>query len=309
MIEAVGLTKHYGQTRALHDLSVTVRPGQVTGFLGPNGAGKTTTMRLVLGLDHPTAGQVTVNGRSFRQLREPMREVGCTLDVRAFHGGRSARSHLLALAHAGGLPPSRVEDVLARTGLTEVAGKRTKGFSLGMSQRLGIAGALLGEPRVLMFDEPVNGLDPEGIQWIRGLLRDCAAEGRTVLVSSHLMSEMAEVADHLIVLGQGELIADLSAQELIERSGHGHVLVRSPDPDRVATLLQHHGAGVERDSANGGSGLLVTGLDAERIAELAAAEGLVLHELATQRASLERAFMELTADRVEFRGEDQKGQQ
>src|SRR6516162_2231019 len=237
MIEARGLIKRYGSTLAVDDLSFTTRPGMVTGFLGPNGAGKTTTMRLILGLDHPTAGSVTVNGKPYPQLSSPMHEVGALLDAKAAHGGRSARQHLLCLAQTNGIPRRRVDEVLGIVGLADVAGKRSKGFSLGMSQRLGIAAALLGDPGILMFDEPVNGLDPEGILWIRNFMRSLAAEGRTVLVSSHLMSEMENTADHLLVVGRGRLIADCGMAEFIAGSSGQAVLVRTSQFEALAAAV------------------------------------------------------------------------
>jgi ABC-2 type transport system ATP-binding protein len=309
MIEASGLTKRYGATFAVHDLNFAIRPGRVTGFLGPNGAGKTTTMRLILGLDYPTAGTVTVNGRPHPELPSPMHEVGALLEARAVHGGRSAYNHLLCLAQTNGIPRRRVDEVLGVVGLSGVAGKRSRGFSLGMSQRLGIAATLLGDPEILMFDEPVNGLDPEGILWIRNLMRDLAAEGRTVFVSSHLMSEMENTADHLIVIGRGRLIADCSMAEFIARSSGRSVRVRTPQPDALARAVTAAGgtavtgatagAGPE-DPADGQADLEVRGLTEERVGDLAFASGVRLHHLAASRASLEQAFMELTADSVEY---------
>jgi ABC-2 type transport system ATP-binding protein len=297
MIEARGLTKRYGPTVAVDGLSFTIRPGLVTGFLGPNGAGKTTTMRLILGLDYPTAGTVTVHGKPYPQLASPMHEVGALLEAKAVHGGRSARSHLLSLAQTNGIPRRRVDEVLGIVGLSVVAGKRSKGFSLGMSQRLGIAATLLGNPQILMFDEPVNGLDPEGILWIRILMRSLAAEGRTVFVSSHLMSEMEHTADHVIVIGRGRLIADCSMAEFIARSSAQAIVVRTPQPDALARAVAAAGGA----SAGGEAGeLAVSGLTEERIGDLAFAHGVRLHHLAASRASLEQAFMELTADSVEY---------
>jgi ABC-2 type transport system ATP-binding protein len=298
MIEARGLTKRYGDTTAVDDLSFRVEPGRITGFLGPNGAGKTTTMRMILGLDRPSAGTVTINGRPFAQAPHPMREVGALLDARAVHGGRSAHSHLLCLAQTNNLPKRRVAEVLELTGLSQVARKRSRGFSLGMGQRLGIAAALLGDPAILMFDEPVNGLDPEGIRWIRTLMKALAAEGRTVLVSSHLMSEMENTADHLIVIGRGRLIADCTVAEFIDQNSRPSVRVRTPQPEELATLLRAGGAAV-RDE--GGGRLLVSGLGADRIGDLAFDNAIRLHELAPSLASLEEAFMELTGDSVDFR--------
>jgi ABC-2 type transport system ATP-binding protein len=298
MIEARGLIKRYGSTLAVDDLSFTIRPGMVTGFLGPNGAGKTTTMRLILGLDYPTAGTVTVNGKPYQQLTSPMHEVGALLEARAVHGGRSAYSHLLCLAQTNNIPHRRVTEVLGIVGLGDVARKRSKGFSLGMSQRLGIAAALLGDPQILMFDEPVNGLDPEGILWIRTLMRSLAAEGRTVLVSSHLMSEMENTADHLLVVGRGRLIADCGMAEFIARSSGQAVLVRSPQPDALARAVTAAGGSVT--SAGEPGELLVRGLGEEQVGDTACAAGIPLHHLAASRVSLEQAFMELTADSVDY---------
>ena len=298
MIEARGLTKRYGDKTAVNDLSFTIEPGQVTGFLGPNGAGKTTTMRLILGLDYPSDGTVTVNGRPYPQLPDPMHQVGALLEARAVHGGRSARSHLLCLAQTNGIPAGRVEEVLGIVGLSDVAGKRSKNFSLGMSQRLGIAATLLGDPEILMFDEPVNGLDPEGILWIRNLMRGLAAEGRTVFVSSHLMSEMENTADHLLVIGKGKLIADCSMAEFIARSSGQAVLVRTPQPDALAKAVTAAG-GTVADGEQPAE-LQVHGLTPERVGDIAFAGGVRLHHLAPARASLEQAFMELTADSVEY---------
>jgi ABC-2 type transport system ATP-binding protein len=307
MIEAHDLTKRYGDKLAVDHLSFTVGPGTVTGFLGPNGAGKSTTMRLLLGLDRPDEGTATIDGRRYRDLAEPLRTVGALLEARSVHTGRSAYNHLLFLAQTQGLPRGRVDEVLQLVGLQEVARKRAGGFSLGMSQRLGIAAAMLGDPRVLLLDEPVNGLDPEGVLWIRNLVKQLAAEGRTVFVSSHLMNEMAVTADHLIVIGRGRLIAASSTQEFIERSSEKSVLVRSPDAARLADLINADGGKATPDEAapagqapDQASQLRVTGLEAPRIGELAAAGAIVLHELTPQRGSLEEAFMELTADSVEF---------
>jgi ABC-2 type transport system ATP-binding protein len=297
MIEARGLTKRYGGTVAVDNLSFSVAPGKITGFLGPNGAGKTTTMRLILGLDEPTSGTVTVDGRPFRQVAQPMREIGALLDAKALHGGRSAYNHLLCLAQSNNLPARRVGEVLSLVGLTEVAGKRTKGFSLGMGQRLGIAAALLGDPRILMFDEPVNGLDPEGILWIRNLMKALAAEGRTVFVSSHLMSEMENTADHLIVIGRGKLIADCTVDEFIMANSQQRVRVRTPQPDQLAKLVAAAGGTV---TENGDGAMVVTGLDTSQVGDLAYENSVRLHELAPAQASLEQAFMELTASSVEF---------
>jgi ABC-2 type transport system ATP-binding protein len=298
MIEARGLTKRYGDKVAVDHLSFTVEPGRITGFLGPNGAGKTTTMRLILGLDYPTEGQVTVHGKEFRRLANPMREVGALLDAKAVHGGRSAYNHLLCLAQTNNLPARRVGEVLELVGLSEVARKRSKGFSLGMGQRLGIAAALLGDPAILMFDEPVNGLDPEGILWIRNLMKALAAEGRTVFVSSHLMSEMENTADYLLVIGRGKLIADCTVQEFIARNSVQTVRVRTPQREALATAVTLAG-GSTLDGADGA--IVVQGLAAEQIGDLAYDKAIRLHELAPTQASLEEAFMELTASSVEFR--------
>ncbi|MEV5709818.1 ABC transporter ATP-binding protein [Actinoallomurus sp. NPDC052274] len=298
MIEAKGLTKRYGEKTAVNDLSFTVRPGVVTGFLGPNGAGKSTTMRMILGLDRPTSGSVTVNGRSYAEHAAPLHEVGALLEAKAIHTGRTAYNHLLALAATTGIPRRRVDEVIDLVGLREVARKRAGGFSLGMGQRLGIASALLGDPKTLILDEPVNGLDPEGILWIRNLLKDLAAEGRAVFVSSHLMSEMALTAEHLIVIGRGRLIADTSVADFIERASTGRVKVRSPQAARLRDLL----AGPDVTVANTEEGtLLVSGLTSDQIGRIASDNGVTLFELAPQQASLEEAFMELTGDSVEYR--------
>jgi ABC-2 type transport system ATP-binding protein len=299
MIEARGLVKRYGATAAVNDLSFTIRPGSVTGFLGPNGAGKTTTMRLILGLDYPSAGTVTVNGQPYAQLTDPMQEVGALLDAGAVHGGRTARNHLLGLAQTNGISGRRVDEVLGLVGLADVAGTRVKGFSLGMRQRLGIAAALLGDPRILMFDEPVNGLDPEGIRWIRNLMKSLAAGGRTVLVSSHLMSEMEHTADHLLVIGRGRLIADCGIAEFIARVSGQAVLVRTPQPDALARVVAVAGASVS--AAEGDGNLEIRGLTEDQVSDLASAHGIRLYHLAAARVSLEHAFMELTADNVEYR--------
>jgi len=297
MIEARGLTKRYGGTLAVDHLSLSVEPGKITGFLGPNGAGKTTTMRLILGLDRPTDGTVSVNGKPFGQLARPMHEVGALLDAKAMHGGRSAYNHLLCLAQTNNLPRRRVGEVLELVGLSEVARKRSKGFSLGMGQRLGIAGALLGDPAILMFDEPVNGLDPEGILWIRNLMKALAAEGRTVFVSSHLMSEMEHTAEHLLVIGRGKLIADCTVAEFIAQNSSETVRVRTPQQDVLAKAVAAAGGTVHDD---GDGVLVVQGLAAGRVGDLAFDNGVRLHELAPAHASLEEAFMELTASSVEF---------
>jgi ABC-2 type transport system ATP-binding protein len=297
VIEVRGLTKRYGEKVAVNDLTFGVEPGKVTGFLGPNGAGKTTTMRLILGLDYPDAGTVSVDGQRYSGLANPMREVGALLDAKAVHGGRSAYNHLLCLAQTNNLPRKRVGEVLDLVGLSEVARKRSKGFSLGMSQRLGIAATMLGDPKVLMFDEPVNGLDPEGILWIRNLMKALAAEGRTVFVSSHLMSEMENTAEHLIVIGKGKLIADCTMSEFIARSSGAAVRVRTPSPDRLALMLAAEGG---EATADGDGTLLVRGLTTDAIGDIAFERGVRVHELSALRASLEEAFMELTADSVEF---------
>jgi ABC-2 type transport system ATP-binding protein len=301
MIEARGLTKRFDDKLAVDQLSFTVESGRITGFLGPNGAGKTTTMRLILGLDRPTGGSVTVHGKDFRQLAHPMREVGALLDAKAVHGGRSAYSHLLCLAQTNGLPRRRVGEVLELVGLTEVAKKRSKNFSLGMGQRLGIAAALLGDPAILMFDEPVNGLDPEGILWIRTLMKDLAAEGRTVFVSSHLMSEMENTADHLIVIGRGKLIADCSVDEFIARNSVQSVRVRTPQHEALAKAVLTAGGSVVSTGAPEPGAFTVQGLTAAQIGDLAHDRQIRLHELAPAQATLEEAFMELTAGSVEFR--------
>ena len=304
MIEVRGLTKRYGDKVAVSDLSFGIEPGKVTGFLGPNGAGKTTTMRCILGLDYPTEGTITVDGKSYHDMSYPMREVGALLEAKAVHGGRSAYNHLLCLAQTNSLPKRRVGEVLELVGLTEVAKKRSKGFSLGMSQRLGIAATLLGDPRVLMFDEPVNGLDPEGILWIRNLMKALAAEGRTVFVSSHLMSEMENTADHLIVIGRGKLIAATSMKEFVAGASGASVRVRTPSADQLVRAVTAKGATTSTDEDGA---IEVRGMSAEQIGDLAFGEGIRLHELATVRASLEEAYMEVTADSVEYHA-DMPGQ-
>ncbi|MER7967854.1 MULTISPECIES: ABC transporter ATP-binding protein [unclassified Streptomyces] len=297
MIELEGLTKRYGEKTAVDDLTFTVRPGIVTGFLGPNGAGKSTTMRMMLGLDRPTSGDVRIDGRHYDRLKDPLTAIGALLDAKAMHGGRTAYNHLLCLAQSNGIPRRRVDEVLDTVGLTAVARKKAKGFSLGMGQRLGIAGALLGDPRILMFDEPVNGLDPEGIHWIRNLMKSLAGQGRTVFVSSHLMSEMALTADHLVVIGQGRLLADTSMPDFIARNSRGYVRVRTPQ--REAFLDALRAAGMAVAEVDGGA-LEVDGVPAERIGDLAALHRVTLHELSPQQASLEEAFMQLTAESVEY---------
>jgi ABC-2 type transport system ATP-binding protein len=298
MIEARGLTKRYGAKLAVDDVSFTVRPGVVTGFLGPNGAGKSTTMRMILGLDAPTRGSVTVNGKPYRQHPAPLREVGALLDARSVHPGRSAHHHLLAIAQTCGIGRSRVDEVIDAVGLREVAHRRAGGFSLGMGQRLGIAVALLGDPHTVILDEPVNGLDTEGIRWMRSLLRDLAAEGRTVFVSSHLMSEMALTAEHLIVIGRGRLIADTGMREFIAGAARDAVRVRSTEQDALAALLRPRAAEVspDRDGA-----LTVSGLTTDQVGRAAAAAGITLLELTARQASLEEAFIDMTSDAVEFR--------
>ena len=302
MIEARELTKRYGDKVAVDHLSFTVEPGKVTGFLGPNGAGKSTTMRLMLGLDRPDSGTATINGKPYRELAQPLRTVGALLEAKSVHSGRTAYNHLLFLAQSQGLPRSRVGQVLELVGLREVADRRAGGFSLGMGQRLGIAAAMLGDPQVLLLDEPVNGLDPEGVLWVRNLMKHLAGEGRTILVSSHLMNEMAVTADRLIVIGRGALIADSSTQEFIDRSSGRSVLIRTPDAARLADLITAAGGtATRRQQPAGDSDVLdVTGLEAPRIGEIAASASVILHELTPQRGSLEEAFMELTAGSLEF---------
>ncbi|AXG80321.1 ABC transporter ATP-binding protein [Streptomyces paludis] len=303
MIEAIGLTKRYGAKTAVHNLSFQVRPGHVTGFLGPNGSGKSTTMRMIVGLDRPTEGHVHVGGHPFRQLPNAPRQVGALLDAKAVHGGRSARNHLLSLAQLSGIPATRVDEVLGVVGLQDVAKKRSSGFSLGMGQRLGIAAALLGDPQVLLFDEPVNGLDPEGILWVRNLMRQLASEGRTVFVSSHLMSEMALTADHLIVIGRGQLLADMSVKDFISANSADFARVRTPgtEPEqreKLTSALVEAGGQVlpETDGA-----LRVTGLPLSRISDLAHAADVRLWELSPHQASLEEAYMRMTQSVVDYR--------
>jgi ABC-2 type transport system ATP-binding protein len=301
MIEAFGLTKRYGDKLAVDDLSFTVPAGEVTGFLGPNGAGKSTTMRMVLGLDAPTAGSVTVNGRPYTEYRRPLLEVGALLEAKAIHDGRSAYNHLLCLSQSNGIRRARVDEVLDTVGLREVARKRSGGFSLGMGQRLGIAAALLGDPKVLMFDEPVNGLDPEGVLWIRNLLKKLASEGRTVFVSSHLMSEMSITADRLVIIGRGRLIAETTVAEFLKGGTGNFVRVRSPQADQLVRVLKAQGITALRDPDGA---LSVTGASLEVVGDLAGANGLTLHELSAHTASLEDTFMELTRDSVDFRTGD-----
>ncbi|MFW6694052.1 ABC transporter ATP-binding protein [Streptomyces sp. MAR4 CNX-425] len=303
MIEARGLTKTYGAKTAVYDLSFTVQPGVITGFVGPNGAGKSTTMRMILGLDEPSRGTVTVGGHPYRRLPNAPRQVGALLDAKAVHGGRSARNHLRCVAQLSGIPQRRVDEVLDVVGLREVAGRRSKGFSLGMGQRLGIAGALLGDPQILLFDEPVNGLDPEGILWIRNLMKKLASEGRTIFVSSHLMSEMALTADHLIVIGRGQLMADMSVRDFINTHSASFARVRVPDGEegqreKLTAALTEHGGQVrpEEDGA-----LRVTGMPLPRISDLAHDAGIRLWELSPHEASLEEAYMRMTQGAVDFR--------
>ncbi|MFE2581930.1 ATP-binding cassette domain-containing protein [Streptomyces sp. NPDC059378] len=309
MIEAVGLTKRYGDKTAVYNLSFQVRPGAVTGFLGPNGSGKSTTMRMILGLDNPTAGSVTIGGYPYRRLPNAARQVGALLDAKAVHGGRHARNHLLSLAQLSGIPARRVDEVLGVVGLQDVARRRSKGFSLGMGQRLGIAAALLGDPQVLLFDEPVNGLDPEGILWVRNLMKTLAAEGRTVFVSSHLMSEMALTADHLIVIGRGQLLADMSVRDFISANSADFARVRTPDTEpqlreKLTSALAEAGGHVlpEQDGA-----LRVTGLPLPRISDIAHEAEVRLWELSPHQASLEEAYMRMTQGAVDYRSTvDQK---
>jgi ABC-2 type transport system ATP-binding protein len=298
MITAVGLRKRYGSKTAVDDLSFEVRPGVVTGFLGPNGAGKSTTMRLMLELDRGE-GETRFDGRRFREIRHPMREIGAVLEAKAFHPTRTARNHLRMLAAANGIPTARVDEALALVGLADVAKRKPRGFSLGMAQRLGLAAALLGDPPTLILDEPANGLDPHGIQWLRDVLKALAAQGRTVFVSSHLLAEMALMADELVVIGRGRLIDSGPVREFVGRFTASSVLVRSPQADRLAGLLRGRGAVIERQ-ADGG--LVVTGADAAAIGEVAASAGVVLHELAPRTASLEEAFLSATGSAEEFRG-------
>jgi ABC-2 type transport system ATP-binding protein len=306
MIEVRDLTKAFGTTVAVDHLSFAVQPGRVTGFLGPNGAGKSTTMRIILGLDHPTSGSATINGKPYAELPTPLRTVGALLEAKSVHTGRSARNHLLFLAQTQGLPSSRVDAMLDLVGLRPVANKRAGTFSLGMSQRLGVAAAMLGDPDILLLDEPVNGLDPEGVLWIRNLMKHLASQGKTVLVSSHLMNEMAVTADHIIVIGRGQLLADAATEEVIARGSGQSVRVRTPDPERLTALIAADGGhAVPAAATEIGNGdqtpvLAVTGIPAARIGELAASASVVLHELTPQLASLEEAFLELTSDSLEF---------
>jgi ABC-2 type transport system ATP-binding protein len=299
VIEATSLSKRYGEKTAVDDLTFRVRPGIVTGFLGPNGAGKSTTMRMIVGLDAPTSGAVTVNGRPYAEHAAPLHEVGTLLEARAVHTSRSAYNHLLALAATHAIPRRRVDEVIDLVGLREVARKRAGGFSLGMGQRLGIASALLGDPATVMLDEPVNGLDPEGIRWVRSLLRSLAAEGRTVFVSSHLMSEMALTADHLIVIGRGRVLADTSTEDFIRDNSTAAVRVRTPEPARLRSALGGPGITVTVDAA-AGDALQIAGLTAAEIGRAALQAGVELHELTPIQASLEEAFMAMTGDSVEY---------
>jgi ABC-2 type transport system ATP-binding protein len=300
MIEAHDLTKRYGTKAAVNGISFIIEPGTVTGFLGPNGAGKSTTMRMIVGLDRPTTGTVTVNGKPYDQHRSPLREVGVLLDAKAVHPGRSARAHLRTMAATHGIPASRVDEVIELTGLGAVAKKRVGGFSLGMGQRLGIAAALLGDPRTLILDEPITGLDPEGVKWVRTLVRHLAGQGRTVFLSSHLMSEMTQTADQLLVIGKGRIITTGPVQDVIDSATAATVRVHSPQASVLAELVQ--GAGATVTSIDLGA-LEIRGLTAKQVGETAAAHGIVLHELSPQRASLEAAFISLTRDAVEYRSE------
>ncbi|MGY1736326.1 ABC transporter ATP-binding protein [Geodermatophilus sp. SYSU D00684] len=299
MIEVRGLTKRYGDVLAVDGLSFDVAPGTVTGFLGPNGAGKSTTMRMVLGLDRPTAGTALVGGRRFAELAEPLREVGALLDPGAVHPGRTGRDHLRVAARTNGIPARRVDEVLGQVGLERAARRRVRAYSLGMRQRLGIAAALLGDPCVLLFDEPVNGLDLDGVRWIRGLLRALADEGRTVLVSSHLLGEVQAMADRLVVIGRGRLVADVTTDELLRGLGRPRVRVRSPQPEALTALLRRHGLSVE---PAGGAELQVEGGTAAQVGDLAAASGVPLHHLSETAASLEEAYLALTGEAVEHAG-------
>jgi ABC-2 type transport system ATP-binding protein len=299
MIEAVGLTKRYGRTLAVNNLSFTVQPGRVTGFLGPNGAGKSTTMRMILGLDRPNAGHVLIDGKPYQRLHRPLHTVGALLDAKWVHPNRSARAHLLWQARSNNIPRRRVDEVLELVGLTKVADRRAGGFSLGMSQRLGIAGALLGDPQVLLFDEPVNGLDPEGIHWIRNFMHGLAAEGRTVFVSSHLLSEMSLTAQDLVVIGRGQLLTQGTTAEFIQQATENTVKVRSPQLEKLRQALADRKLTVRADEADD-TALIVGGTSTEQIGELAGELGVVLHELSPQTGSLEQAFMRMTGDSVEY---------
>ncbi|GGO47183.1 ABC transporter ATP-binding protein [Streptomyces daqingensis] len=300
MIEVQKLTKRYGETLAVDGLSFQVRPGRVTGFLGPNGAGKSTTMRAMIGLDRPSSGQVLIDGKRYEQIAQPLRKVGALLEAKALHGGRTAYGHLLGLARSNRIPPSRVGEVLETVGLSATAKKRAGGFSLGMAQRLGVAAALLGDPEVLLFDEPVNGLDPEGILWIRELMKKLAGEGRTVFVSSHLMSEMALTAEHLIVIGQGRLLADTTVEDFIARNSRSYIHIRTPEPERMRDVLAGDGIRTEK----GPEGVLeALGTTLETVGKLASKHQVTVYEISPRTASLEEAFMQLTADAVDFRAD------
>ncbi|MEU4693420.1 ATP-binding cassette domain-containing protein [Actinoplanes sp. NPDC023714] len=301
-IEVRQLTKRYGATAAVQDLSFEVHPGRVTGFLGPNGAGKSTTMRAIVGLDRPTSGEVLVEGKRYDQLSRPLRHVGALLDAKSLHGGRTVRAHLDGLARSNRIEGRRVDEVLDLVGLTTVAKKRAKGLSLGMAQRLGVAAALLGDPKVLLLDEPVNGLDPEGILWIRALMKRLAAEGRTVFVSSHLMSEMALTAEHLIVIGQGRLLADSPLEEFISRNSRSFILIRTPEPEKARDVLAADGITIE----NGPDGTLeAVGTTLEVVGALMARHQITVYEISPKVASLEEAFMQMTADAVDYRAKQE----
>lgn len=302
MIEVVGLSKHYGRVRAVEDLSFTVKPGIITGFLGPNGAGKSTTMRCIVGLDNPTSGHTTVDGQPYRALKRPLTRVGTLLDAKATHPNRTAANHLKWVAQANGLPNSRVDEVLALVGLSDVAGKKTGGFSLGMGQRLGLAASLLGDPEYLILDEPVNGLDPEGIHWVRTLLKNLANEGRTVLISSHMLSEMALTADHLVVIGRGKLVADTPIQDFIREHSATTVMVRTSHPEQFQTVLREQGIGFETKlmGENHTPTFIIHNQSTDEIGELAFNRGVGLLELSEHRASLEQAFLQTTGDAVQY---------
>jgi ABC-2 type transport system ATP-binding protein len=300
MINVLELTKHYGQTLALDDISFSVEPGRVTGFLGPNGAGKSTAMRVIMGLDEPDNGSVLINGTPYRHLSQPLRQIGALLDGRGFHPGRSARNHLLALATTHGIGQARVDDVLELTGLSDVADRSPGTYSLGMDQRLGLAAAMLGDPPILLLDEPMNGLDADGMSWMRRLLPELASEGRTVLVSSHLMSEMAQIADRLIVIGRGRVVADTTVPEFIDQAGGTKVRIRCADTDRLAMILQEH-PDIEVVASVDGA-LVVTGIGLQQVGSLAAANGVIVYELSEEHPSLEAAFLQLTRDDVQFAG-------
>ena len=302
MIEVVGLSKHYGRVRAVEDLSFTVKPGIITGFLGPNGAGKSTTMRCIVGLDNPTTGHTTIDGEPYRALKRPLTRVGTLLDAKATHPNRTAANHLKWVAQANGLPNSRVDEVLALVGLSDVAGKKTGGFSLGMGQRLGLAAALLGDPEYLILDEPVNGLDPEGIHWVRTLLKNLANEGRTVLISSHLLSEMAVTADHLVVIGRGKLVADTPIQDFIREHSATTVMVRTSHPEQFQIALREQGIGFETKlmGDNPTPTFIIHNQSTDEIGELAFNRGVGLLELSEHRASLEQAFLQTTGDAVQY---------